>query len=498
MHAQDAVVEWGERSRAPLAWAPVGLVAAAAAVVHLAVATRYGWHRDEFYYVICGRHPAWGYIDQPPLTPLLARLAAALPGGLWPLRVVAIAAQVGCILLTAVLAAELGGRRRAQLIAAAAVAACPVFVGVSALYGTAGTDQVMWLATLALVARALRSGRTPAWALAGAVAGIGLENKSTVVVLLVGICLGLIMFRRQVLTGRGPWVAVAVAALFAVPNLLWDAAHGWPNLEMAKALSRAQGGALGSLQQLPTLLVILAGPLLVALWVIGIRWLCSPDGREHRWLLAATVAAVLLFTISGGKPYYAAPMLAALYAAGGVRVEEAATARGRIVWPVAIAVSFVAAVLVWLPVLPVRAANAIHEVSPVLVETYGWPQFVDQVAAATATLPPDVPIFTSNYGEAGALSILGPAAGVDRPVFSGHNNYSMWGPPSGRPDTVLCVGRFKSGSLQRSWAQVRQIATITAPDGVDNAETAGHAAIYLCQQPRGSWAELWPGLKHFD
>ena len=257
------------------------------------------------------------------------------------------------------------------------------------------------------------------------------------------------------LTGRGPWVAAAIAALFAVPNLLWDAAHGWPNLEMAKALSKAQGGALGSLQQLPTLLVILAGPLLVALWVIGIKWLISPAGREHRWLLAATVAAVLLFTISAA-PYYAAPMLAALYAAGGVRVEEAATARGRIVWPLAIAVSFVAAVLIWLPVLPVRAASPMREVSPVLVETYGWPQFVDQVAAATATLPPDVPIFTSNYGEAGALSILGPAAGVDRPVFSGHNNYSLWGPPSGRPDTVVC----------RPF-QVRLLATILGPGSAD-------------------------------
>lgn len=498
MRAQDVVADTGQPSRAPLNWPPVGLVAAAAAVVHLAVATRYGWHRDEFYYVICGRHPAWGYIDQPPLTPLLARLAAALAGGLWPLRVMAIAAQVGCILLAALLAAELGGRRRAQVIVAAAVAACPVFVGVSALYGTAGTDQVTWLATLALVAVALRTARTSAWAIAGAVAGIGLENKSTVVVLLAGICLGLIMFRRRVLTGSGPWVAAAIAALFAVPNLLWDAAHGWPNVEMAKALSRAQGGALGSLQQLPILLVILAGPLLVALWVIGIRWLLSPAGREHRWLLAATVAAVLLFTVSGGKPYYAAPMLAALYAAGGVCVEQAATARGRIVWPVTIAVSFVAAVLVWLPVLPVRAANAIREVSPVLVETYGWPEFVDQVAAAAATLPPDVPIFTSNYGEAGALSILGPSAGVDRRVYSGHNNYSLWGPPPGRPDAVLCVGRFKSGYLERSWARVRQIATINPPDGVDDAEKAGHAAIYLCQQPRGSWVELWPGLKHFD
>ncbi|TXI40435.1 MAG: hypothetical protein E6Q57_19190 [Mycobacterium sp.] len=134
----------------------------------------------------------------------------------------------------------------------------------------------------------------------------------------------------------------------------------------------------------------------------------------------------------------------------------------------------------------------------VLVETYGWPQFVDQVAAAAAPLPPAVPIFTGNYGEAGALSILGPAAGVDRAVYSGHNNYALWGPPPGRPDTVLCVGRFKPGYLERFWAEVRKIADIRPPDGVDNAEKSGGAAIYLCGQPRGDWAQLWPGLRHFD
>lgn len=483
-------------SPAPPAWGPLG-VATVAAAVHLVVATRYGWHRDEFYYVICGRHPAWGYVDQPPLTPLVGAFAAALPGGLWPLRLVAIGAQVGAILLTAVLAAQFGGRPRAQVIAAAAVAATPIFVGGSALYGTVCTDQVFWLAVLVLVARALRLGGTPAWALAGLVAGIGLLNKSTVVILLAGIFLGLILFRRDTLRTPGPWVAAGIAGLLAAPNLVWNARHGWPNLEMAGALSRAQGGALGSVQQLPILLVVFAGPLLVALWVLGIRFLVSPAGRRHRWVLVAAAVAVLVVAVSGGKPYYAAPMLAALYAAGGVRVEQEGTPRGRVGWAVALAASFVLAVLVWLPVLPVRAASALREVSPVLVETYGWPQFVDQVASAAAALPPGVPIFTSNYGEAGALTILGPAAGVDRPVYSGHNNYALWGPPPGRPDTVLCVGEFTPEYLRRSWAEVREITAIRPPEGVANEEARG-AAVYLCGQPRGSWAQLWPGLRHFD
>ncbi|MHA6757666.1 glycosyltransferase family 39 protein [Streptacidiphilus sp. PAMC 29251] len=270
--------------RPRMAWRPVWLVAAVVAAVHLTVATRYGWHRDEFYYVICGRHLAWGYADQPPLTPLLARLAAELPGGVLPLRVLAVAAQVGCVLLTPVLAAEFGGGRRAQTITAAAIAACPVFVASSLLFGTTVVDQLVWVAVLVLVARALRLRSTGSWLATGVTAGIGLENKDTLAVLLLGIVVGLALLRREAIRTAGPWLAGVVTVALAAPNVAWDAAHGWPNLRMARSLAAEQGGQLGSLAQLP-LLVLLAGPPLLMLWVLGVRWLASPAGRAHRWVL---------------------------------------------------------------------------------------------------------------------------------------------------------------------------------------------------------------------
>jgi hypothetical protein len=495
----DAMLSSSTASCRPaVAWRSVAVVAAAAAAVHLAVATRYGWHRDEFYFVICGRHPAWGYVDQPPLTPLLARVAAASSDGVLPLRLLAIAAQVGCIALAAPLAAEFGGRRLAQVIAAAAVAACPAFVAASRSFGTSVIDQLIWLAVLTLVARALRIRTVAAWLLAGAVAGIGLENKHTVIVLLAGTALGLVMFRREVLRTAGPWLAGGLALLFASPNLVWNAAHRWPNLQMAQVLSRRQGGPLGSLTHLPMFGVVSAGPLLVPLWVLGVRLLISPAGREHRWALAIVGMVLAIFTISGGKPYYSAPVLAILFAAGAVRVEAAATARTRLGWAVAIGASFVAAALVSLPVLPVAAANTLRRAHPELLETYGWPQFADQVAAAASSLPADVPIFAGNYGEAGALTLLGPATNLHRPVYSGHNNYSLWGPPIGRPNTVLCVGYFDIEYLRQFWSQVEVLAPIAMPGGIQNSEIIRHATIYLCQQPHGSWAELWPRLRHFD
>ncbi|HEY3502846.1 MAG TPA: glycosyltransferase family 39 protein [Actinocatenispora sp.] len=490
------------RRGAPLAWRPVLAVLAVAGVVHLAVATRFGWHRDEFYYVISGRHLAWGYPDQPPLAPLLARLAAELPGGVLPLRVVAIAAQLGCVLLAAVLAAEFGGRTRAQTVAAAAVAACPVFVAASLLFGTTVLDQVAWAAVFVLVARAMRVGTVCAWLPAGAVAGIGLENKDTIGVLLLGVAIGVVLFHRAVLRTPGPWLAGVLAVLVAAPNLVWGAQHGWPQFRMGAVLSASQGGPLGALAQLPELALVLAGPPLVALWISGVRRLGSAAGRDHRWILVVAVTAAVVFTASGGKSYYPAPALIGLFAAGAVWAEARTgptTTTRRWRWPVSISVSAVFAVLIGLPVLPLRAENALRVVNSQPVETYGWPAFVRQVTAVADTMPPGTTIFASNYGEAGALTLLGPDAGLRLPVSSGHNGYLLWGPPAGTtPDTVLCVGEFRASYLRRSWSDVREVAPITMPGGIVNEETAQHAAIYLCRQPRGDWARIWPGLRHLD
>lgn len=492
------------RTRAvPLAWRPLLIILAVTGCVHLAVATRFGWHRDEFYYLIAGRHLAWGYPDQPPLSPLLARLAGDLPGGLLPLRLFAIAAELGCVLLTGKLAAEFGGRARAQAIAAAATAASPVFVAASALFGTTVMDELGWAAVFVTVARALRCGTVRSWLTAGVVAGLGLENKDTVGVLLLGIGVGLAWYRRSVLRTPGPWLAAAVAALLLVPNLVWNARHDWAQFHMAGVLSAREGGPLGALANLP-LLVLLAGPLIMV-WLAGLRWLASPAGREHRWVLVAAATVVVVFTASGGKTYYIAPALIGLFAAGGVRSEIRAEDRSglpaaprRTRWWSAITVTAVLAVLFGLPVLPVSADEGLRQINPVLVETYGWPDFVRQVTAVADTLPPGAIIFTSNYGEAGALTVLGPGQGLRVPVSSAHNGYILWGPPAGTPGTVLCVGEWNADYLHRFWGSVQEIAPITMPGGIVDEETANHAGIYLCRQPRGSWAQMWPGLSHLD
>lgn len=481
-----------------VAWRWVLLVAGVAAAIHLTVATRYGWHRDEFYYVITGRHLAAGYVDQPPLAPLLARFAADLPGGLLPLRILAIVAQIGSIVLAGRLAAEFGGRTRAQVIAAAAIAASPAFVGASMLWGTTVLDQLCWGALFVAVARALRVRTIGAWLVAGVIAGIGSESKDTIAALLIGVTVGLVTYRRDVLRTPGPWLAGVVAVVLALPDVVWNVMNGWPQAKMAGVLAARTGGPLGSLEQLPMTLLLVVGLPLVGLWVLGVRWLVSREGRDHRWVLVVGIVVIVLFTISGGKDYYPAPAFAALFAAGAVHVEASATRSGRVWWPVLIVVSAVVSMLVGLPFLPPSAATAIRGSDPELMETYGWPQFADQVERVAKTLPPGTVVFTSNYGEAGALTMFGAQAGLRNPVASGQNAYSYWGPPPGTPDTVLCLGEFAPSYLHRFWSQVREIAPITLPDGLQDEETTHHAAMYLCQQPHGTWAQLWPSLRHFS
>ena len=258
---------------------------------------------------------------------------------------------------------------------------------------------------------------------------------------------GLAVTQRPVLRGRGPWLAGLIAAVLWVPNLAWDATHGWANLHMAASEASGQGGPLGSLAQLPVLALLLAGILLLALWVKGIRWLWrDPAAAPHRWLLAVPAVAVVIFTASGGKPYYSAPALVGLFAAGAVAVEQSYAGRPLRwrSWPTTLGLSMVTASLIALPFFPVSVASKLRGVDQEVVETYGWPQFTAQVAAATRGLPADTVVFTSNYGEAGAFARFGPALGLHLPIASAHNGYGYWGPPSGSDQLVVAVGEWDS------------------------------------------------------
>ena len=476
-------------------------IAATVLALELAVAGRYGFHRDEWYFLVAGRHLAWGYVDQPPLTPLLARISDGLFGpSLLGLRLWPALAVSAVVVLAALIARELGGDERAMTLAAVATAACSVVLAAGHLLSTATVDLLVWVALLWLAARLLRTGEPRLWIAFGAVAGIGLLNKSLVVLLAVALGGGLVLGGRG-RTLRSPWLwgGAVLALAIAAPNVLWQAQHGWPQLEMARVLSDRDGGALGSLAQLP-LLVVALNLFLAPLWIAGaVRLFRDPVFRPLAW---TWVGVLVLTVVSGGKFYYAAPVHVPLFAAGAVAAAERwrqAPGRFRLA-TLATGVAGLLLIPVALPVLPVGvlARTPIPALNDQLSETVGWDALVARTAAIYDELPASerahTAILTGSYGEAGAIERLGPALGLPAPV-SGQNSYPTWRRPADDVTTVLAV-RGSREWLSRFFGSVEQVGTFHSPHDIDN-EING-AGFFLCRGPRAPWAELWPRMQFYS
>ena len=475
--------------------AALGIAAGAAAML-LAVAQRYGWHRDELYFLEAGQHLAWGYVDQPPFTPFVARLADELaPGNLVALRTLPAVATALTIVLGALFVRELGGRRRAQVAGAAVIAGGGFVLGVGHLLSTAVFDLTASMAVLWLVARVLRTAEPRWWLAVGGVVGLSMLNKNLVVLLVLALAVGLVADRRwDVLLSPWTVAGAGLALAIASPNLLWQADHGWPQADMAEVLSERIGGE-NRATLLPLQLLFL-GPLLVPLLWWGARWLARADaGRPYRALLWAWPAVLLVTFGSGGRPYYALPLTLAVGLAGVVEVAE----RRDPAWLARLVVpNLLVSVPLALPLLPLSATKVSATVNEAVAETVGWPELVQQVADVVADLPADerdrVVLLTGSYGEAGAIDRFGPAHGLP-PAHSGHNGYGWFRQPTDDGATVVGV-RLSAAYLSRHFEECDEVATVDNGFDVEN-EVQG-LPIVVCRGLRGTWDEVWPELRHLS
>ena len=479
----------------------VGGVAALAAVILTALSGRYGVHRDELYFLAAGNHPAWGYVDQPPLTPMLARLAADTLGP-HPeaLRVVATVATVATVILAALIARELGARSAPQILTALAVTTSSFVLTVGHMLSTPTLDLPIWLGVSLLTLRMLRTG-DPRWLIAvGALIGIGLQNKLLIalpVIALAGAVL--IVGPRAILLSRWTIPATMLAALIAAPTVIWQVAHGMPQLDVARDIGN-DDGAVNRMTFLPYLVVYLAPPY-VLLWAVGLRRLWRSP--EMRWARAFAVTVLLVagvLVVTGGKAYYVVGMLIIPLAAGAGPVWDWC-AHHRARWAVAVAVVVSAAVnaVIALPVLPVRSINPVNAINREQGEQVGWPALADAVAVVWHRIPPDAQrtavVVTQNYGQAGAIDRYGLPLGLPR-AYSGHMSYAAWGPP---PDTAtgpVVLVRFPDDRRLRSaFAGCRGAGRVDNGITVDNTEQG--TVIEVCRGPRQPWSQIWPSLRHY-
>lgn len=487
-------------TRRELAWRPALAIGALVVLVLLLVADRYGFHRDELYFVVAGRHPDWGYIDQPPFTPLVSAGAVEL-FGLSPVavRILPALAAAVVVFLAAAIVREFGGGRRAQLLGSVVVGLSWI-LGLGHLGSTTTYDALAWTVIGWLVVRILNSGDPRQWLLVGAAAGVGLQNKHLVLLLAGGLLIGTAAARRWELLRSGwLWGGIGLALVIWLPNLLWQASNGFPQVEMGGVV--ADRSSLADTLLVIPFQVVLAGPILSPVLVAGVWWLLrTPAGRAWRPVGWAYLAILVTTILSRGQFYYPAGLFPVLLAAG-VLPWDAWLGRGHRrlragAAAAAAALSGATMALVLLPVLPADAlaASPIPDLNPESVEQIGWPELVNAVTEVVDDLPPAdrgrAVILTLNYGEAGAVWLLGDPDLP--PVYSGHNSFAEWGPPDDARDLVVLVGHWEPDQTGR-FGSCEHRAT------VDNQADAGNeeqgAGVWVCPELPSRWSAIWDDIR---
>ncbi len=497
------------------AWRVVLALALAKLLFHLATYRGYGIFRDELYYLACGRHLAFGYVEFPPMIAVLARAVTTVFGeSLFAIRLLPMLAGAGSVVLVALIARELGGGRFGQALAALAVICAPGWLAIDHTLQTNAFDPLFWGGCAWLAIRALKTGDSRYWLTFGAVAGLGLENKHAMLFFGSGIFGGLLLTpARKLFRQRNLWLGGAIAALLFLPNVIWEIRFGWPTLEFLHNAVRYKNAVLTPWQFLGSQLELTGAAVLVG--IAGL-WFYFRDahGKPYRalgWAFAIVLAAIFAL---GGKGYYVLPAYPMLLGAGAVEWEQRLQPRAlRWLKPalVALMLAFTAAVApMAVPLLPiesfVRYSAALGfrpdigerlaqgRLPQYFADMLGWRNMAEQVARVFHQLSPEeqahAAIFAQNYGEAGAIDYFGPALGLPHAI-SGHNNYFLWGPGKADPSVLIVIGG-NPADARKIFGDVRAAGTITYPDMMPHEN---HRTIWVCRQPKYPLRLIWPKLK---
>jgi len=484
--------------------------------VHLAANPHYGFFRDELYFIICGRHPDWGYVDQPPVVPLLAAGTQLFGHSLFLLRAVPALFAAAGVFTTCLLVTEFGGGQFAQALAAI------VFLGTAVLSsfgGKVSTDEVgLWTWPLiALLVLRIAKGTDPRlWIAVGAAAGFTLESKYSVLFFLAALIAGVLLTRtRAILLNRYFAVGCVVAVFIALPNFLWQWHNGFPMIELLRNgqtdKNLIAGPVLFLFQQ-----ILITSLFLAPVWIIGLVWLMRRP--PFRFLGLAYIVLILEMVAFHGKHYYPANVYPILIAAGAVPIE--AWTVGRTAARSAIVVAAIAIGILFmplaLPVLPERTfvsyasglSHLLHVSNKQLAtekereesalpgdwaDMHGWPELAATVQRVYEALPPaeraQAVVFADNYGSASAIEFFTP----DVPVISGHNQYWLWGTKGFSGNVLVQLGGtcFEAEHLYNSRTLV---TTFSAPWAIGWEQ---NLPISVCRGLRKPIGSLWPAAKSY-
>ncbi len=501
----------------PSATAMVLSIAAATFLAHMLTASRYGYFRDELYYLACARHLAFGYVDQPPMIALIVWLTVHTLGtSLWALHFLPAVAAAAIVWLTAVIARELGGGRFAQSLAGLSVALAGVYVIIAHQLSMNVFEPLVWMGSAYVLIRIVKTGNQKLWLWFGALSGLGLENKYSVAVFGFAVVIGLLLTEHgKAFRERWIYLGGLLALAIFLPNLIWNIQHHWPFIVLMRNI-RASGRdiTVGPAAYLGEQILMMS-PANVLIWFPGLLFLFfSRHGKRYQLLGWTFVAVLATFAILKGKDYYSAPVYPMVLAAGAVAIERAARKRFWLKPAVTAALVIGTAPLVpmLLPVLSIPsylryqkalgftppATEKSHLASPLpqyYSDELGWPEMVAALARVYNSLPPDerarTAIFGQNYGQAGAIDFFGPRYGLPKAI-SAHQSYYLWGPRQYTGESMIVLGDHRA-RLEQLFEHVKRAGRFGVPYALE------HGSIWLCSGPRGwNLQEIWPRIKNWD
>lgn len=482
-------------------------------VFHLVANPHYGFFRDELYFIICGFHPQWGYVDQPPVVPLLAAGTQLFGHSLFVLRAVPAAFAGASVYVICLLAIEFGGGTFAVMLAAVGGALAPVLVAFGEKQGTDMPGLLLWPLVALYLVRIAKGGDERQWLGVGAAIGLSMMSKYSTLFFAASLLVGLLLTpQRRILASKWFAAGAGITILIALPNFIWQGVHGFPMLEVLRAGQAGKNVVLSPLQFLLAE-VLITNPLLSLVWICGLVWLLMT--LQLRFLAYTYTVLIAAMIVWHGKHYYPADVYPIMFAAGGVAIERW-TERARLARPIAVALALFGGLMTLpyvQPILPEDSFISFNKaVGPRLglgvtvtehtkqtwmtqdwADMHGWVEMAALIQQIYDALPPEerahAVAYAQNYGEASAIAFFSSV-----PVVSGHNQWYDWG-LSGHDASVMIDVNGPCWKAMHLYRSATRVATFSNPYAMPY-ET--DLPIFVCRGITKPIGTVWYNAKHYE
>ena len=479
----------------------------------------YGFFRDEFYYIACSNHLAWGYVDQPPFSILMLKISRVIIGdSLLAMRFLPALLGALTVFIAGKIAKELGGGIFAQSVAAICIIIAPIYLAFNTYYSMNSFDVFFWALSFYLLIFIIKNDDKKLWYLLGVIIGVGLMNKISMLWFGGGLFVGLLMTEhKKFLMTKEPWITFLIAGIIFLPYIIWQIGNNYPTIEFMRNALKDKYVLQSPLDFFKSL-ILMENPITLPIWILGLYYLFFNKGVRQFKILPIIFIAVLIILLlnPSSKAEYLSSAFPVIFAGGALFLEHVFE-RKKLFWPKS-AVVVILALSMWVaplaaPVLPVKTyikyaeffgikpstseKKQLAQLPQFFADMFGWEKMTEQIAKVYDRLSPEEKrrsvIYCGNYGEAGAINFFGKKYDL-APAISGHNNYFLWGPVRKNINVVIIITR-NTKSLKELFEEVIPADTLELKYSMPYEN---NQPVWICKNAKKSIEEIWPTTKHYE